>query len=62
MRLSDVLGHLDLAVFPIVGLICFATVFAAAVWRIFRADKKTMRYAAHMALHDDFDNSSVESV
>ncbi len=61
MRLSDVFGHLDLAVFPIVGLICFATVFAAAVWRIFRADKKSMRYAAHMALHDDCESFEGES-
>ncbi len=62
MRLSDVLGHLDLDVFPIVGLISFGTVFAAVVWRVFRSDKTTMRRAAGMALGDDRDKSTGKGV
>ena len=58
MRLSDVLGHLDLDVFPIVGLICFGSVFIAVVWRVFRSDKACMRRAAAMALGDDRDTTA----
>ncbi|MFI4896583.1 MAG: cbb3-type cytochrome c oxidase subunit 3 [Phycisphaerales bacterium JB059] len=53
MRLSDVIGHLDLAVFPIIGLVCFGAVFAGVVWRVFRADARDMKKAASMALADD---------
>ena len=62
MRLSDVIGHLDLAVYPIIGLTCFGAVFASVVWRIFRADPGEMRRAGSMALgeerHMDSDGGS----
>lgn len=62
MRLSDVVAHLGLEIFPIIGLACFGTVFAAVVWRIMRSDKATMQRAASMALGDDNESSAREGV
>ncbi|GMV25295.1 MAG: hypothetical protein AMXMBFR58_13260 [Phycisphaerae bacterium] len=33
MRMSDIVGYLDLSVYPQVALVLFLGVFAAVVWR-----------------------------
>ncbi|USN99956.1 MAG: cbb3-type cytochrome c oxidase subunit 3 [Phycisphaeraceae bacterium] len=47
MRLSDVISHLDLTVYPIVGLVIFLIVFAAVSVRALRTRKADCaRYAS----------------
>jgi cbb3-type cytochrome oxidase subunit 3 len=35
MRLSDIVGHLDLATYPIVAMVIFLAVFAGVCLRVF---------------------------
>jgi hypothetical protein len=36
MRLSDVIGSLDIATYPQIALVIFLAVFAAVCWRLLR--------------------------
>ena len=47
------MSHMDLAVFPQIGLILFLTIFAAAMWRVARKSGAEMRECASIPLEDD---------
>ena len=53
MRLSDIMGHMDLAFYPMVAMAIFAGVFALVLIRVVRANRAEMNQAAHMPLEDD---------
>ncbi len=36
MRLSDIMSHMNLTVYPEVAMVLFLAVFAAVAWRVFR--------------------------
>lgn len=50
--LSDVFGHLNLSVFPTVGMIFFLVAFVAVSWRVIRSSEGEMNEAAGIPLHD----------
>lgn len=53
MRLSDIMGHLDLAVYPIVAMVIFLGVFAGVCIRIFRRGRNAeFKIAATLPLED----------
>lgn len=53
MRLSDIMGHLDLAVYPIVAMVIFLGVFAGVCLRMFRRGRRDeFRNAAALPLED----------
>lgn len=53
MRLSDIVGHLDLATYPIVAMVIFLAVFAGVCLRVFtKARNAEFAKAAAMPLED----------
>lgn len=46
MSLSDIMGHMDLSVYPQIGLVIFLAVFGLVVMRVFSA-----RHAAEWRRH-----------
>ena len=52
MRLSDVMSHLDLTVYPIVSLVIFLGVFTGVLLRISGRRGRALRAYAGMALED----------
>lgn len=53
MRLSDIMGHLDLAVYPIVAMVIFLGIFAGVCLRVFRRGRnEEFRNAASLPLED----------
>lgn len=47
MRMSDIVSHLDLTIFPIVGLVIFVLVFTAVTVRALKTRKADIaRFAA----------------
>lgn len=52
MRMSDVISHLGLTVYPIVGLVIFLTVFTAVTVRALRARQGEMDHCASLPLDD----------
>ncbi|MFN7559465.1 MAG: hypothetical protein ACK5RX_08930 [bacterium] len=56
MRLSDIMGRLELSAYPQVALVIFLAVFAVLGARVFaRARKGEFERAASLPLHDDAD-------
>ncbi len=54
MRLSDVMSHLDLAAYPIVGMLLFLSVFVGVVLQVTRRQRHDeFAAAARMPLADD---------
>lgn len=54
MRLSDIMGHLDLSVYPQVALVLFLIIFAAVMLRVFsRSRYHEFNRAASLPLEDD---------
>lgn len=51
--MSEIMSHMDLAVFPQIGLILFLAIFAAAMWRVARKSGSEMRRCAFIPLEDD---------
>ncbi len=41
MRMSDVMSHMDLAVYPILGMMLFLSVFVGVVLQVTRRDRRT---------------------
>ncbi len=58
MRMSDLVGAMDLTLFPIIGLVIFVCLFAALVGRALLTDSREARRAAGLPLDDD--NAGVE--
>lgn len=53
MSLSDIMGHMDLSVYPQVGLIIFLTIFAGMMVRTFsRAKRQDYVRIGSMAIED----------
>lgn len=52
MRLSDLMGNMDLAVYPTVALVLFAAVFVAVGRRAWRMPRREQRRAASLPLRD----------
>ena len=52
MRASDAIQHLGLAIYPLVGLLSFFSVFVAVSWRALRAKKSEMKHHAALPLED----------
>jgi cbb3-type cytochrome oxidase subunit 3 len=52
VKLSDVLGHLDLTVWPKMALVIFLGVFAAVTWRTLRAGRGAVEHAAGLPLEE----------
>ena len=53
MRLGEIMSHMNLAVFPQIGLILFLTIFVGAMWRVLRSSRSEMRACAAIPLDDD---------
>jgi len=49
MRLTDIMSHMDLSVYPQIALVIFLLVFASVVWRLFRRHAAA-GFAAHASL------------
>lgn len=52
MRLSDIMGHMDLAFWPQAALVIFLGVFAAVAWREWRSPRRDDT-AARLPLEED---------
>lgn len=52
MRLSDIMGHLDLTVWPMVAMVLFVSVYVTAVVRVCRRPAAECRRAASLPLDD----------
>lgn len=62
MKLSDIMGHADLAIYAQVALVLFLAVFLAVAIRVFRpSNKAALEAAGAMALHDDVQPDSSTS-
>jgi len=55
MSLSDIVAALDMAAFPIIGLVAFVAVFAAVSWRAFRTSKTALEHYANLPLESGED-------
>ncbi|HYE62933.1 MAG TPA: hypothetical protein VD997_13135 [Phycisphaerales bacterium] len=53
MRLSDILGHLDLTVWPKMALVLFLAVFAGVTWRVLRTSRADIARAASLPIDDE---------
>jgi cbb3-type cytochrome oxidase subunit 3 len=54
MRLSDVMSHLGLAIYPILGMFLFLSVFVGAIVGVTRRNRRSeLDAAAHLPLIDD---------
>jgi hypothetical protein len=53
MRLSDIMGHLNLAIWPLLALGLFVLVFAVAVVRALGQSSEECRRAAALPLDDE---------
>jgi len=52
MRLSDIMSHMDLTVYPEIALVIFLGVFGAVVLRLCRAGGSRLQDHAGMALDE----------
>lgn len=53
MRLSDIVGHLDLTVWPKMALVLFLGVFAGVTWRALRTSKIDIDAAAALPIEEE---------
>ncbi len=60
MRLTDIMSHMDLAVWPTIGLIIFLVVFAAVVLRVMTSKRTDNERMAAMPLADDTTTTEAE--
>lgn len=57
MRLSDIMGHLNLTTYPILALVLFLAVFVGVCVRTFRRGRSPeFRHAASLPLEDTADH------
>ncbi len=52
MRLSDLMGRMDLWVWPAMAMVIFLTVFTLVLVRVFRAGAAELDHNANIPLHD----------
>ncbi len=53
MRLTDIMSHMELSVYPQVALVLFLAVFAGVTWRTFtRTSRASMQERARAAIDD----------
>jgi hypothetical protein len=60
MRMSDLVGSMDLTLFPIIGLVIFACLFGVLVARALMGDPREGQRAASMPLDADVGEGSSE--
>lgn len=60
MRLSDIMGNMDLAVYPILALVIFAGVFVLVTGRAMRTDRATHARWARIPLETDHESTSAD--
>jgi hypothetical protein len=53
MSLSDVIGHLDLAVWPKMALVLFVAVFVAVTVKALRGPQTELDRAAHLPIDEE---------
>ena len=53
MSLSDVVSHLDLAIWPKMALVLFVAVFVAVTVRALRGSKAELDHAAHLPIEEE---------
>ncbi len=53
MKLSDIVGHWDLATYPKVALIIFLLVFVGVLFRLFAPGGRRLQQYASMAIDED---------
>ncbi|MEO1584295.1 MAG: hypothetical protein AAFR96_06955 [Planctomycetota bacterium] len=53
MRLTDIMSHMDLSIYPQIGLVLFLAAFAAVIWKVLRSEKQESRSMALLPLDDD---------
>ena len=54
MRLSDIMGGMNLAIYPIIGMGMFLSVFIGAVWGVMKRSRRAeFDSAARLPLLDD---------
>jgi hypothetical protein len=53
MSLTDVVSHLDLAIWPKMAMVLFLAVFVAVMARVLRTGKGDMDRAAHMPIEEE---------
>lgn len=54
MRLSEIMGRLDLAFWPQAALVIFLAVFASVVWRLYaRTSREEMERAGRLPLEEE---------
>lgn len=54
MRMSDIMSHLNLALYPTIGMILFLGAYAGAMWLVVgRKRQSTFDRAAQLPLEDD---------
>ena len=53
MRLTDIMSHMDLSIYPQIGLVLFLVAFAAVVWKVLRSEKQENQRRASMPLDRD---------
>lgn len=62
MRLSDIMGNMNLSIFPQIGLVMFLSIFAVVVYRIVRKENQAQYEAARfIPLSDAPDATSQRS-
>ena len=52
MRMSDLVGAMDLTIFPIIGLVIFVSLFGVLIARALLSDPREGRRAAGIPLDD----------
>ena len=52
MRLSELMGRMDLWVWPVMAMVIFLTVFALVLVRVFRAGAAEIDHNANIPLRD----------
>lgn len=53
MRLSDIMAHADLAIFPEIAMVIFLAVFVLAMARLARRPRAEIERLSRMPLDDD---------
>ena len=61
MKLSDIMSHADLALYPKIALVIFLAVFAAVVVKLVRTPRDELARCGRMALEEDSDGDATHA-